>query len=466
MPANKYSNYLVMITSVASIGGLLFGFDIAVVSGVLPFVQKQFHLTAVEEGWFVSSALIGSILGVAISGELSDRFGRKKLLVLSSLLFFISALGCTLLPTSFWIIAFRILGGVGIGVASIIVPLYISEIAPAAIRGRLVTFYQLAVTIGILLAYLTNGALLNISLDHPGSELNGLFNFLFVEEVWRGMFSVLLLPSLLFLGGLISVPESPRWLIYKDRRHEAQNIISKIDANKNRAEIAVEEIHAELKAEIGSYKELLSPALRRALLLGILLPFLSQFSGINAIIYYGPTILHNAGVTISNSFMSQIIFGFAIVVFTLIAIWKVDHVGRRRLYLVGTACAAVSLFITGVCFYFQFASSIWLIICVLLFLASFAFSIGPLKFVIASEIFPNKIRGRAMAISIMTMWIADTVVGQLTPISLRRIGTAPTFWFFSFFCVVGFFFVLKFLPETKGKSLEQIQQFWRQKTPA
>jgi len=466
MSDSVHTKFLVIITSIASIGGLLFGFDIAVISGVLPFVQKQFNLTAVEEGWFVSSALIGSIVGVAISGELSDRFGRKKLLVLSSVLFFVSALGCTLLPSSFWIIAFRMLGGVGIGVASMIVPLYISEIAPAAIRGRLVTFYQLAVTVGILLAYIANGALLSFSLHHATSDLNGLLHFLFVEEVWRGMFSVLLLPSLLFLIGLTLVPESPRWLIQKKRTEEAVNIIKKINGNRYRAELEVEEILTELKAEIGSYRELLSPALRKALLLGVLLPFLSQFSGINAIIYYGPTILHSAGVTISNSLMSQIIFGFSIVIFTLIAIWKVDHIGRRRLYLIGTACAAVSLFLTGICFYFELTSSIWLIVCVLLFLASFAFSIGPLKFVVASEIFPNKIRGRAMAISIMTMWIADAMVGQVTPIALRTVGTAPTFWFFSFFCVVGFFFVLKFLPETKGKSLEEIQRFWKQSAVA
>lgn len=462
MSVKKHSKYLIIITTIAAFGGLLFGFDIAVVSGVLPFVQQQFDLSAVQEGWFVSSALIGSIIGVAISGELSDRFGRKILLVLSSLLFFVSALGCTLLPTAFWIIAFRILGGVGIGVASIIVPLYISEIAPAAIRGRLVTFYQLAVTIGILLAYLSNNALLNISLDASVSAMNGLFHYLFVEEVWRGMFSVLLLPSLLFLLGLILVPESPRWLIQRRRVEAAIAIMTKISGDKKQAEQEVKEIHSELHIETGSYKELLSPALRKALLLGILLPFLSQFSGINAIIYYGPTILHTAGVTMSNSFTSQIIFGCAIVIFTLIAIWKVDHIGRRRLYLIGTAGAAVSLALTGICFYFEFTSSIWLIFSVLFFLASFAFSIGPLKFVVASEIFPNKIRGRAMAISIMTMWIADAIVGQLTPVALREAGTAATFWFFSFFCILGFFFVLKFLPETKGKSLEQIQRFWKQ----
>lgn len=457
----KLNKYLIIISSIAALGGLLFGFDIAVVSGVLPFVQRQFDFTAVETGWFVSSALIGSIAGVAISGELADRLGRKILLVMSSLLFFLSALGCTFLPTAFWIIAFRVLAGMGIGVASIIVPLYVSEMAPSAIRGRLVTFYQLAVTIGILLAYVSNGALLNISLDMATSDSGELLDFLFVEEVWRGMFSILLLPSLLFLAGLIIVPESPRWLIQRNRTNEAVTIMTKISGDKCEAGRQAQEIISALKAEIGSYKELLNPALQRALLLGILLPFLSQFSGINAIIYYGPTILHSAGVTISHSFISQIIFGSAIVVFTLIAIWKVDSVGRRLLYLLGTGGAAVSLAFTGICFYFKFTSSIWLIASVLLFLASFAFSIGPLKFVIASEIFPNKMRGRAMAISIMTMWIADAIVGLFTPIALREIGTAATFWFFSFFCVAGFFFVLQFLPETKGKSLEEIQRYWR-----
>ena len=202
MAINRQTQYLVMITCIASFGGLLFGFDIAVVSGVLPFVQQQFGLTAFEEGWFVSSALIGSIVGVFASGEFSDRFGRKKLLVLSSILFFISGAGCALLPTAFAIIAFRMLGGIGIGIASIIVPLYLSEIAPPAVRGRLVTCYQLAIAIGILLAYLSNAAMLTISIELADTETNGLLNFLFVEEVWRGMFSVLLLPALLFFASV------------------------------------------------------------------------------------------------------------------------------------------------------------------------------------------------------------------------------------------------------------------------
>ncbi len=461
MPGIKNSKYLIVITAVASFGGLLFGFDIAVISGVLPFVKNQFSFSAAQEGWFVSSALIGCIVGVAFSGELSDRFGRKKMLVLSGILFFFSALGCTLMPSSFWIVASRMIGGIGIGVASIIVPLYISEIAPPAIRGRLVTCYQLAITVGILCAYLTNAGLLNFSLSHHEMPATGLLNFLYVQEVWRGMFSILLLPSLLFLIGLVLVPESPRWLVLKGRNEEAISILAKIINDRQRASNDVADIRENLKSEKGTYKELLEPGMRKALLIGLLLPFLSQFSGINAIIYYGPTILHNAGITMSNSLLSQILFGCAIVLFTFIAIWKVDKLGRRRLYIVGTLGATISLFLTGLCFYLGYTSGFWLLVCVLLFLASFAFSIGPLKFVVASEIFPNKIRGRAMALSIMVMWIADTIVGQLTPISLSELGTAGTFWFFSFFCLAGFFVILKMLPETKGKSLEQIQEFWK-----
>lgn len=461
MTNTRLSYYLILITIIASMGGLLFGFDIAVISGILPMVQKQFALTAAEEGWFVSSALIGSIIGVAFSGELGDRYGRKKMLILSSVLFFVSALGCTLFPDTFRIIGSRMVGGIGIGVASIIVPLYISEIAPASIRGRLVTCYQLAVTVGILIAYLANAGLLQYAMSHSQEQEEGLFSLLFVKEVWRGMFSMLLLPSLIFLAGLLIVPESPRWLIVNKRMNEAIKVMTSISGDRLGASAEAASIGTHTSSEKGNYKELLQPGMRKALLIGLLLPLLSQLSGINAIIYYGPTILQNAGIPLSDSLMSQIIFGIAIVLFTFIAIWKVDKVGRRKLYLAGTACATVSLFLTGLCFHLGYTSGIWLLICVLLFLASFAFSIGPLKFVVASEIFPNAIRGRALALSIMVMWIADAIVGQLTPISLRELGTAPTFWTFAFFCGMGFVVIWKMLPETKGKSLEQIEDFWK-----
>lgn len=449
-------NLLLMVCCIAALGGVLFGFDMAVISGVLPFVQKQFNLTAVQEGWFVSSALLGCIIGVAISGELGDRLGRKKLLMVSAILFLIGAVGCTWAPTFSLMVTARILAGIGIGIASNIVPLYISEIAPTKIRGRLVTCYQLAVTLGILVAYLSNAAILKHSLAWSADGSSSPFHFLFVEEAWRGMFSIGIIPAVLFMAGLFFVPESPRWLIQNGREVQGLQLLKELVGEKEAIEDA-DKLKKNQGAGKGSYKELWSPRLRRALILGLFLPLFSQFSGINAIIYYGPSILTSAGISLSNSFQSQVIFGLANMLFTLIAVWKVDALGRRPLYLIGTIGATISLFITGLCFYNHATHSVFLLIAVLAFLASFAFSIGPLKFVVASEIFPARIRGRAMALSIMVMWIADTIVGQLTPIFLQELGTAYTFWIFSAFCLVAFITVYFLLPETKGKSLEDIE---------
>lgn len=426
-------SYLAVVTTVASLGGFLFGFDMAVISGILPLVQKEFALSAAQEGWFVSCALVGCIIGVALSGELSDRFGRKKPLVLSAVLFLLSGLGCAFLPKLSWIIAARIAGGIGIGLASNVVPLYISEIAPANVRGRMVTFYQFALTLGILLAYLSNAGLLGYSLNNALSAADGVFSYIFISKVWRGMFAMEVIPSVLFLAGLFFVPESPRWLAQRGQAASRDN---------------------------ASYRELFSPQLRKAMLIGILLPLFSQFSGINAIIYYGPSILNNAGITLENSLASQVVFGLANMLFTLVAIWKVDSLGRRPLYIAGTAGATVALFLTGLCFYTGQTGGVLLVLCVLFFLACFAFSIGPLKFVVASEIFPARIRGRAMAVSIMVMWIADTIVGQLTPVLIDSFGTAATFFFFAFFCLVALVAVFRLLPETRGKTLEQIENEW------
>ena len=453
---------LFLVCCISALGGLLFGFDMAVISGILPFIQKQFNLTALQEGWFVSSALVGCIAGVAVSGELGDRLGRKKMLVLSAILFLVAAIGCTLFATFFWIIVARVLAGIGVGIASNIVPLYISEIAPSKIRGRLVTYYQLAVTFGILIAYLSNAAVLKLSLLAPVDPNNELLHFLFVEQIWRGMFSIGTIPALLFIVGLIFIPESPRWLIQKGRQAEGVKLLTEL-IGRDEAEKDADNIKSNQGQGEGSYSDLLSPRMRRALLLGLLLPLFSQFSGINAIIYYGPSILNSAGISLSNSFQSQVIFGLANMLFTLIAVWKVDALGRRPLYLIGTAGASISLFITGLCFYTGSTNSMFLLVGVLAFLASFAFSIGPLKFVVASEIFPAKIRGRAMALSIMVMWIADTIVGQLTPIFLHELGTAITFWIFAIFCCIACTTVYLLLPETKGKSLEDIEQSWTNK---
>jgi SP family arabinose:H+ symporter-like MFS transporter len=448
---------ILTVTLVASLGGFLFGFDMAVISGVLPLVQKQFNLSAFQEGWFVSAALVGCIVGVAFSGELADKIGRRKPLLLSATLFLLSALGCAWAPSLVLIITARFLGGVGIGLASNVVPLYISEIAPAKNRGRLITYYQFALTFGILVAYLTNAALVKYAFNHINAG-TAWFDVVTGTEVWRAMLGLGSIPALLFLAGLFMVPESPRWLFQRDRVTEANQVLSALNIDRPSKE--EEQLIRYNNDNKVSYKELFSPRWRKALLIGLLLPLFSQFSGINAIIYYGPSILSNAGISLDNSLMSQVIFGAANMLFTLIAIWKVDSAGRRPLYLAGTAGAAISLLGTGICFAMSATGTIWLLVCVLSFLACFAFSIGPLKFVVAAEIFPNKIRGRAMAISIMVMWIADTIVGQLTPVLLKEIGTAATFWSFAGFCVIAFFTVYKLLPETKGKSLEQIEAEW------
>jgi SP family arabinose:H+ symporter-like MFS transporter len=451
--------FLVAITLVATLGGLLFGFDMAVISGVLPFVKNQFSLSAATEGWFVSSALVGCIIGVSFSGDLSDRLGRKKMLMLSAILFLASAVGSALSSGFTLLILARMLGGMGVGVASIVAPLYISEIAPANVRGRLVTFYQLAITAGILVAYLTNAGLLSFSLNYKGTDMGHILNLILVKEVWRSMLGLGTIPALLFFTGLCFVPESPRWLIQKGQIEEGISILARI-TNLATAQSDALIIKSTITQEKGSYKEIFAPAMRKPLLIGLLLPLFSQFSGINAVIYYGPRILSDAGINITNALLGQIIFGIANFLFTLIAIWKVDKMGRRPLYIVGALGATVCLFFTGVCFYTGATNNIALVISIILFLACFAFSIGPLKFVIASEIFPTKIRGRALALSIMVMWIADTIVGQLTPMFLGSVGPAVTFWFFSACCLLSFWVVYKMVPETKGKSLEEVQEIW------
>jgi len=370
------SFYLIAVTVVATMGGLLFGFDMAVISGVLPFVKMRFALSPAAEGWFVSSALLGCITGVAFSGELSDRLGRKRMLMLSAVLFLLSALGTALSPSFAVLITARMIGGAGVGVASIVAPLYISEIAPAAIRGRMVTFYQLAVTGGILVAYLTNAALLNLSLSHQGERLGSLLDYVLLKEVWRSMLGLGVLPSLVFLLGLFFVPESPRWLIQQGKQQEGLDVLTRIEPG--RAALDAATISAEKLPETAHetpqnrYKDLLSPALRKPLLLGLLLPLFSQFSGINAVIYYGPRILHDAGITLNNALLGQIFFGLTNFVFTLVAVWKVDQLGRRPLYLFGSLGAALALIFTGICFKTGLTANLALVISIMAFLACFA----------------------------------------------------------------------------------------------
>nr|WP_262915410.1 sugar porter family MFS transporter [Niabella ginsengisoli] len=402
--------------------------------------------------------MIGCIVGVAFSGEMSDRWGRKKPMFISAFFFLISAIGAALVPTLTGVFIFRFIGGLGIGLTSNLVPLYISEIAPAKTRGRLVTLYQFALTLGILCAYLSNAFLVKYSETYNIQSSGSLFEYVFLLDVWRGMLLVGGLPALLFLAGMFFVPESPRWLMQRNRSAEALTIMRRF-SNDEVLELPKLQTDSS-SADSVSYRELFKGRWRKAMIVGILLPLFSQFSGINAIIYYGPSILNDAGVSMNNSLMSQVVFGVANMLFTLLAIWKVDTLGRRPLYIYGTLGATIALVLTGICFATGASTSVFILISVLMFLACFAFSIGPLKFVVASEIFPGHIRGRAMALSIMVMWVADAIVGQITPIMLKHLGTPATFWVFATFCFIAFIVVYKILPETKGKSLEQIEEGW------
>lgn len=450
---------LIFIAFVAALGGFLFGFDTAVISGTISFVSEQFTLDAIWEGWFVSSALVGCMLGASVAGRLSDNYGRKPILLLASSLFLFSAIGCMMAASITILITYRIIGGLGVGVASILSPLYISEFSPPKIRGRLVALYQLAITLGILVAYFFNAWLLHLSDSNIFQNQEGLFNMVINEEVWRGMFGSEMIPAGLFLLTLFFIPESPRWLVKKNLNNKALQAFMKISDEKTAKE-EILEVQQVIGMEKGTFRDLFGPQLRPAMIIGIMLAVLSQFSGINAIIYYGPKILHEAGFTLSNALGGQVTIGIVNVVFTFAAIATIDRFGRRPLLLFGVSGAALSLFLVGIVFLTGTESGPWILLFIITFIACFAFSFGPVVWVILSEIYPTHIRGRAMALATFSLWFANVIVGQTVPWLLENIGPSVTFWLFALLCLPAIWITLKKVPETKGKSLEEIERFW------
>ncbi|HEY8783978.1 MAG TPA: sugar porter family MFS transporter [Mucilaginibacter sp.] len=454
----KSSAYLYLVCLVAALGGFLFGFDTAVISGTVSLVKHDFNLDANHEGWFVSCALLGCIMGVSISGKLSDKYGRKIVLVLSAILFLSSAVGCMLSGSFTTLVIFRLIGGFGIGVASMVSPLYISEFSPPRLRGMMVSLYQLALTIGIVVAYFSNAYLLNHAGNvHASESMHKIFS----EEVWRAMFGLGAIPAAIFLVSLFMVPESPRWLLLKGKEQKAIAVLTKIDGT----DAAYNEVSAFYSArksgESTSLKELFTPVYRKAMWIGLLLPFLSQVCGINAVIYYGPRILEQAGFTLNNALGGQVTIGLVNVVFTFVAIFTVDRWGRRPLLFVGIGGAVISLIVIGLLFAFAITSGPWILIFILTFIACFAFSFGPVCWVVIGEIFPNAIRGKAMALATLSMWIGTFLVGQLTPVMLEGLGSSYTFWIFAICCSPALWITWKLIPETKGKSLETIELYWK-----
>lgn len=440
--------YVYLVTVVAALGGLLFGYDTAVIAGAIGFLQTKFELSSAMTGWAASSAIWGCLFGAMFAGYASDKLGRKKVLLATAFLFSLSAIGSALPNNLTQFVAARFVGGLGVGAASMLSPLYISEIAPAKMRGMLVSLYQLAIVLGINFVYFVNMKIANLGTEAWNIEMG-----------WRYMLGSEIIPALLFFILLFIVPESPRWLTLNGREEEANIILEKVNGKEKGKEI-LNEIKETIRAEKGTLKELFATKLRRALLIGLVLALFSQITGINAIIYYAPEIFKNIGFGTDSALQQTLIIGFVNTIFTFVAIYFIDKIGRRTLLLWGLTGMIICLLGTGLVFYLGQSSSIWTLIFILGFTASFSSSLGPIPWVLMSEIFPTKIRGLAMSFATMTLWLGVVAITQFTPIMLDNLGGAYTFWIFMCNAVLLLIFVYKMVPETKGRTLEEIEKSW------
>ncbi len=449
-PDNSYkAGYVYLISMSVAIGGFLFGYDTAVVSGAIGFMEQYFTFTPMQKGFAVACALIGCITGAAGSGTLSDRFGRKKILIVSGFMFAISAVTSAIPVTMIQFVIARIIGGLGVGAASMVAPLYISEVSPAAKRGRLVSLQQLAIVVGILIVYF-----INTIIQGRGNEA---WN---VARGWRWMFASETLPALLYIIMLLSVPESPRWLAKQGRHSEAMDILSRIGGRKH-AETELAEIETAIEHEGGSIMQLFKPGLGRALIIASLLAIFQQAVGITAVMYYAPEIFKSAGAGTSSAFMQTVMIGAINLVFTFVAMAMIDKFGRRVLMMIGSIGTGTFLLVIARAFYLESFSGPWVFIAVLGYIASFAMSLGPVVWVYNSEIFPTRIRGRAMSIATFVLWVASFAVSQTFPMLVDSIGSAWTFVVYASACLATFLFVWLFVPETKGRTLEEIEQWWQ-----
>ena len=438
----QINNYQLLTYSIiAALGGLLFGFDTGVISGAIPFIRGEFELTAYQEGFAVSNLMIACTVGALIAGPIADWAGRKKVLILCGLLFLISAI-FSALPQSFMeLVIARFIGGLGVGVASVVSPMYITEISPANIRGRLVALNQLAIVVGILCSYLSNWILLDTGINN-----------------WRFMLATESIPSITFLFGLIFIPESPRWLMKNGDEKGALSILN-IVSGKNNAVKELGEIKESLSRKKASIKELLHPSLRKVLIVGILFSLFAHLTGIDTIIYYGPIIFLESGFQTNDAFLASVIIGITNLVFTILGMLMVDKFGRRILLLVGMAGMGVSMALVGFCMESDIISAKWTLLWIMTYIASFAMSIGVVIWVYLSEIFPTKVRGQALSVATMVLWLGNVILTQFFPIMMEAFG-GSTFYIFSIICLISFIFFVLMIKETKGLSLEQIEKIW------
>lgn len=442
MTASINTRYVAFLASTAALGGLLFGFDIAIITGAGPYITREFSLGDLSLGWAFSSLLFGCVLGCLLTGRLTDHYGRKKLLVFVALLFAITSLATALAPTFTVFVIARLLGGVAVGGVSLLSPMYVSEVSPASIRGRLGTLYQLSIVIGIVVSYTINYLLRNTGPNN-----------------WRWMFLTGVVPSALFLLFVLLAPESPRFLAITGKANEALVVLERISGAKSARE-QIAEISATSHAETQSWRKLLRPGVRRALLVGTALAVLIQISGINTIVDYAPAIFQSAGWKVDGALASTFVVGMTEFIFTLVSLWMIDRFGRKPLYIVGSTgmmLFLVSLMVTVLAG--RFHGPIVLVL-ILSYLAFFSACIGPVFWTLMPEIFPNDARGIAMTIPVLTQWIANAIVVLLFPFAFHVIGKAFTFGFLALMALAQAIVTWLYVPETKNKRLEEIERYW------
>lgn len=452
--------YLLPICLVATLGGLLFGYDTGVISGAIEFLTAHFQLNVVMKGWVSACVLLGCAAGVLLVGPFSDRFGRKKTLGLAAGLFLVSAIG-TALPGNVWtFILFRLCGGLGIGIASMSTPMYIAEIAPAHLRGRLVSINQIAIVGGILIVYFANYLIARCG-SQAWNESAG----------WRWMFASAALPSAAFALLLLRLPESPRWLLEQGREPEARSILERV-AGKTYAAAELASIHRGLSVEAGTWSELFSRTLRRPLVVGILLAILQQVTGINVFLYFGTTIFKtmSASTGVDAGMLQQIVVGGASALSTVVAIATVDFWGRKPLMFFGAAGMGLSLVTMGLMAQHAAEASAvsqWMLLFIVCYVVCFGLSVGPVTWVILSEIYPTPVRGRALGLATFFLWVADYAVTQTFPMLdasgswlVRRFQHAFPFYIYAGFCMALILVLWRLVPETKGRSLEEIERSW------
>ena len=454
------TSYVVFLSIVAALGGILFGYDTGVISGTTATVSDQFALNDISKGWYVGCALIGSIIGVACAGMLSDYLGRKLTMLISATLFSVSAIGCCVCVGFQDLVIYRIIGGVGIGIVSIVSPIYISEISPARIRGTMVSLYQLAITMGLLLSYLVNYIILKNSAT---VSFTGYFQTIFVSEYWRGMLGSETLIALFFFIIIFFIPESPKWLIVKGRDNRAMQVFQRLmaSADDSRSEFIATKasIAGEVRSEWSALKD---PAIVKAVIIGAAIAILGQFMGVNAVLYYGPDIFADAGLAAKDSMFSTVLVGLVNMLTTVLAVFIIDKVGRKKLIYWGVSGMIVCLVVIGSMFASGY-SGIALLVFFLLYIFCQAISISAVVFVLLSEMYPNNVRGIAMSIAGFSLWVGTYLIGQFTPWCMSSLTPAGTFFLFALMCVPYMLIMWRLVPETTGLTLEEIEKYWKSK---